>query len=208
MQAAARYSHAAGIKGSSTCCIVLIDTLTGRLTSANLGDSGFMVLGSTPDRWVAANGPACLCQPLTENESPWASLAAFLMVVQGSASSSRGRLLQPAQASSHKTGLGTWQDMEQQLAGERLMQPDRADLASAHLGCSAVLNSLRTAGLALSAGRGPMNSLRTAWACCFCRQEAHVLASHCLGLLHLQAGGPCTCFALPGLALVAGRRPM
>ena len=50
MQAAARNSHAAGIKGSSTCCIVLIDTLTGRLTSANLGDSGFMVLGSTLDK--------------------------------------------------------------------------------------------------------------------------------------------------------------
>ena len=57
MQAAARNSHQAGIKGSSTCCIVLIDTLTGRLTSANLGDSGFMVLGSTLDKCVAVGGP-------------------------------------------------------------------------------------------------------------------------------------------------------
>lgn len=36
------------IQGSSTCCLVLVDTLQGRLTSANIGDSGFLLIGSTP----------------------------------------------------------------------------------------------------------------------------------------------------------------
>jgi serine/threonine protein phosphatase PrpC len=34
-----------GIQGSSTCCLVLVDTLQGRLTSANVGDSGFVIIG-------------------------------------------------------------------------------------------------------------------------------------------------------------------
>lgn len=34
-----------GIQGSSTCCLVLVDTLQGRLTSANIGDSGFVLIG-------------------------------------------------------------------------------------------------------------------------------------------------------------------
>lgn len=34
-----------GIQGSSTCCLVLVDTLQGRLTSANVGDSGFLLIG-------------------------------------------------------------------------------------------------------------------------------------------------------------------
>jgi protein phosphatase PTC7 len=36
-----------GIQGSSTCCLVLVDTLQGRLTSANVGDSGFVIIGSS-----------------------------------------------------------------------------------------------------------------------------------------------------------------
>lgn len=47
MQAAARQVTEKGIQGSSTCCIVLVDSLHGRLASANVGDSGFMILGST-----------------------------------------------------------------------------------------------------------------------------------------------------------------
>lgn len=47
MQAAAQQVTEKGIQGSSTCCIVLVDSLHGRLASANIGDSGFMILGST-----------------------------------------------------------------------------------------------------------------------------------------------------------------
>lgn len=36
-----------GIQGSSTCCVVLVDTLQGRLTSANIGDSGFLLIGES-----------------------------------------------------------------------------------------------------------------------------------------------------------------
>jgi protein phosphatase PTC7 len=50
LQAASRKVLQAQIQGSSTCCIVVVDTLQGRLTSANLGDSGFMVLGRSLDR--------------------------------------------------------------------------------------------------------------------------------------------------------------
>ena len=49
MQAAATRVTAAGMQGSSTCCIVLLDTQHGRLASANIGDSGFMILGVTPN---------------------------------------------------------------------------------------------------------------------------------------------------------------
>ncbi len=35
-----------GIQGSATCCLVMVDTLQGRLTSANVGDSGFMIIGA------------------------------------------------------------------------------------------------------------------------------------------------------------------
>lgn len=48
MQAAAARVAAAGTQGSSTCCIVLLDTQHGRLASANIGDSGFLILGVTP----------------------------------------------------------------------------------------------------------------------------------------------------------------
>ena len=47
MQAAASRVKAAGTQGSSTCCILLLDTVHGRLASANVGDSGFMILGVT-----------------------------------------------------------------------------------------------------------------------------------------------------------------
>lgn len=47
LQESERRVRQAGTKGSSTVCIVLIDMAQGRLSSANLGDSGFLVLGST-----------------------------------------------------------------------------------------------------------------------------------------------------------------
>lgn len=49
MQAAAARAAAAKTQGSSTCCIVLLDTRHGRLASANIGDSGFLILGVTPN---------------------------------------------------------------------------------------------------------------------------------------------------------------
>ena len=47
MQAAAKKVTEQGTQGSSTCCIVIVDLLHGRLASANVGDSGFMILGRT-----------------------------------------------------------------------------------------------------------------------------------------------------------------
>ncbi|KAL4419639.1 hypothetical protein ABPG77_008580 [Micractinium sp. CCAP 211/92] len=45
LQFAAKRLRLEGIQGSSTACIVLIDQLQGRLAAANLGDSGFIVVG-------------------------------------------------------------------------------------------------------------------------------------------------------------------
>ncbi|PSC69732.1 putative phosphatase 2C 55 isoform A [Micractinium conductrix] len=45
LQFAAKRLRLEGILGSSTACIVLIDQLQGRLAAANLGDSGFLVIG-------------------------------------------------------------------------------------------------------------------------------------------------------------------
>lgn len=56
MQAAVRSLHSDGVQGSSTACIVLIDTLQGRLAAANLGDSGFMLLGHRRDGRATSGG--------------------------------------------------------------------------------------------------------------------------------------------------------
>jgi len=45
LQFAMKHLRRAGTQGSSTACIVLIDTLQGRLAAANVGDSGFVLLG-------------------------------------------------------------------------------------------------------------------------------------------------------------------
>ena len=45
MQVADRYVESEGVFGSSTCCLVTINENTGLLQSANVGDSGFMVIG-------------------------------------------------------------------------------------------------------------------------------------------------------------------
>jgi protein phosphatase PTC7 len=46
--AAAAEAAAAGVQGSSTFCVALIDRAAGRLAAANVGDSGFMLLGFRP----------------------------------------------------------------------------------------------------------------------------------------------------------------
>ena len=48
LQFAHRHLRRDGTKGSSTACLVLVDTLAGRLAAANIGDSGFMLLGRRP----------------------------------------------------------------------------------------------------------------------------------------------------------------
>jgi protein phosphatase PTC7 len=45
MQTAARHVQSEGLLGSSTLCLLTINLQQGRLAAANLGDSGFMVLG-------------------------------------------------------------------------------------------------------------------------------------------------------------------
>ena len=45
VQYAAKRVQRERVKGSATCCVVLLDMLQGRLASANLGDSGVIVLG-------------------------------------------------------------------------------------------------------------------------------------------------------------------
>lgn len=48
LQFAAKHIRRAGTQGSSTVCLALVDTLQGRLAAANVGDSGFMLLGRGP----------------------------------------------------------------------------------------------------------------------------------------------------------------
>jgi len=47
MREAAETVEENGIQGSATCCLVVVDTLQGRLTSANIGDSGYLLIGSS-----------------------------------------------------------------------------------------------------------------------------------------------------------------
>ncbi|KAK9806298.1 hypothetical protein WJX72_009199 [[Myrmecia] bisecta] len=47
VQAAARRVQQDGLQGSSTICVTLIDTRQGRLTNANIGDSGLLLIGTT-----------------------------------------------------------------------------------------------------------------------------------------------------------------
>jgi protein phosphatase PTC7 len=49
VQAAVRSLNSEGVQGSSTMCIILVDTLQGRLAAANIGDSGFLVLSRRRD---------------------------------------------------------------------------------------------------------------------------------------------------------------
>lgn len=51
LQMSDRKLKESAIKGSATACIVLINTLTGELNSANLGDSGFCVLRREDEAW-------------------------------------------------------------------------------------------------------------------------------------------------------------
>lgn len=54
LQFATRRLRREGVQGSSTVCLVLVDLLQGRLSAANLGDSGFVLLGYKKDH---AAGP-------------------------------------------------------------------------------------------------------------------------------------------------------
>ena len=54
MRDAAETVEENGIQGSATCCLVVVDTLQGRLTSANVGDSGYLLIGGS-----------YLCLPIT-----------------------------------------------------------------------------------------------------------------------------------------------
>ena len=45
LRVAHRANKSEGVYGSSTICILTINTLTGSLNSANLGDSGYVVIG-------------------------------------------------------------------------------------------------------------------------------------------------------------------
>lgn len=45
MRTASRKVETEGVYGSSTCCLLTINLNQGRLNSANLGDSGFIVIG-------------------------------------------------------------------------------------------------------------------------------------------------------------------
>lgn len=58
MQFAARHVRRNQVKGSSTLSLVLVDALQGRLAAANIGDSGFMLLGfdKTSGRAVGSSG--------------------------------------------------------------------------------------------------------------------------------------------------------
>ena len=47
LQYAYKHVKRAGTQGSTTACLLLIDIVQGRLAAANVGDSGFMVLGRT-----------------------------------------------------------------------------------------------------------------------------------------------------------------
>ncbi|GMH33475.1 hypothetical protein BSKO_01309 [Bryopsis sp. KO-2023] len=46
LKTVSRYVETEGVYGSSTCCLLTVNMNQGRLNSANLGDSGFMVIGS------------------------------------------------------------------------------------------------------------------------------------------------------------------
>ncbi|KAL4854234.1 putative protein phosphatase 2C 55 [Chlorella vulgaris] len=56
LQFAAKRLRLEGVLGSCTACVVLIDHLQGRLAAANLGDSGFLVIGRRRQERTAAAG--------------------------------------------------------------------------------------------------------------------------------------------------------
>lgn len=56
LQFASRHVSRAGIKGSSTICLALVDTLQGRLAAANIGDSGLILLGYAPGSYKSTTG--------------------------------------------------------------------------------------------------------------------------------------------------------
>lgn len=59
MQQSVAHVQAMGLQGSTTACVLTVDQRTGQLHAANLGDSGFLVLGPAKDEDVGT-GSDCL----------------------------------------------------------------------------------------------------------------------------------------------------
>jgi hypothetical protein len=53
---AARHVESEGVQGSCTACILTINKESGKLQSATLGDSGFLIVGRGPQSSVNADG--------------------------------------------------------------------------------------------------------------------------------------------------------
>lgn len=53
---AARHVESEGVQGSCTACILTINKESGKLQSATLGDSGFLIIGQGPASSVDAEG--------------------------------------------------------------------------------------------------------------------------------------------------------
>jgi hypothetical protein len=53
---AARHVESEGVQGSCTACLLTINKESGKLQSATLGDSGFLVVGRGPASSVNAEG--------------------------------------------------------------------------------------------------------------------------------------------------------
>jgi hypothetical protein len=61
---AARHVESEGVQGSCTACLLTINKESGKLQSATLGDSGFLIVGRGPQSSVNAENevslPACI----------------------------------------------------------------------------------------------------------------------------------------------------
>jgi hypothetical protein len=53
---AARHVESEGVQGSCTACLLTINKESGKLQSATLGDSGFLIVGRGPQSSVNADG--------------------------------------------------------------------------------------------------------------------------------------------------------
>lgn len=65
LQSSSRYVVSQGLQGSCTACLLTINQASGQLHAANLGDSGFLVLGRPHPQRVSegARGGGCTGVP-------------------------------------------------------------------------------------------------------------------------------------------------